>query len=88
MQLTFTGDVTVTYGEDTYAAGDVIVFVEASPMQGNAQAVIAITSANGSTVTLTTAEYTEESNENDTEEGLTVAPNDDEKGWGELIPFH
>ena len=88
MQLTFTGDVTVTYGEETYAAGDVIVFVEASPMQGNAQAVIAITSTNGSTVTLTTAEYTEESNENDTEDGLTVAPNDDEKGWGELIPFH
>ena len=75
------------YGEDTYSAGEVIVFAEASPMQGNEQAVIAVTSVNGGTVTLTTAEYTEESNENDTE-GLTVAPNDDEDDWGVLIPFN
>ncbi|MBR3895214.1 MAG: carboxypeptidase regulatory-like domain-containing protein [Clostridia bacterium] len=56
MQLTFTGDATVTYGDATYAAGDTIVFTEESPMQGNAQAVISVTSANGATVTLTTSE--------------------------------
>jgi len=56
MQLTFTGDATVIYGEEHYAAGDTIVFVEESPMQGEAQAVIAVTSANGATVTLTTSE--------------------------------
>lgn len=88
MQMTVTGDVTVTYNGETYSAGDTIIFAEESPMQGNEQAVIAVTSVNGGTVTLTTAEYTEESNENDTEEGLTVAPNDDEDDWGVLIPFN
>ncbi|MBQ7347573.1 MAG: carboxypeptidase regulatory-like domain-containing protein [Clostridia bacterium] len=56
MQLTFTGDATVSYGDATYNAGDTVVFNEESPMQGSAQAVIAITSANGATVTLTTSE--------------------------------
>ncbi len=56
MQLTFTGDATVTYGETTYNAGDTIVFTEDSPMQGAEQAVIAVTSASGATVVLTTSE--------------------------------
>lgn len=57
MQMTFVGDVTVTYGEDTYVEGDTIIFVEDSPMlQGNAQAVIAITAEADATVTLTTSE--------------------------------
>ena len=56
MQMTFVGDVTVVYGEDTYAEGDTIVFTEDSPMQGNEQAVIVITAESGGTVTLTTSE--------------------------------
>ena len=56
MQLTFTGDATVTYAETVYAAGETVVFTEESPMQGAAQAVIVVTSENGATVTLTTSE--------------------------------
>ena len=86
MRLTFTGDATVTYGENTYAAGDVIVFTEASPMQGNAQAVIAVTSVNGGTITLTTSPAGEGGG--NTTETIIVKKDDEETGWGELIPFH